>query len=160
MCSQGFGDASLPSDIGIGSSAELKECINDKADNMEAVCYYLGIGEKSLHKAAEGRAQIHADNLNLIATGDFSELRFKYRCTFTFKDFIDAMMFQISQSDRKFMAFSFASVNTMFINAKNQRTGVIERFSENLIELLVHDSFDGGFGDAELPGNVFIAYAA
>jgi hypothetical protein len=37
---------------------------------------------------------------------------------------------------------------------------MIECLFYNLVELLVHDPFDGGFGDAELAGNVFVAHSA
>jgi hypothetical protein len=69
------------------------------------------------------------------------------------------MMFQISQGYRKFMAFGFPAVNTVFINTQNQRARMVERLFQNLIELLMHNPFDGCFGDIKLPGNVFIAHA-
>ena len=69
-------------------------------------------------------------------------------------------MLQICQSDRKLMSFSFSSVDTMFINTQNQWARMIECFFENLIELPMHNPFNGGFGDSELPGNILIAHPA
>ena len=43
------------------------------------------------------------------------------------------MMFQISQGYRKFMAFGFPAVNTVFINTQNQRARMVERLFQTLI---------------------------
>ncbi len=49
-------ETSLPADRGSRFAAEIQESIYHQTDNMEAVCYDDGIGEKALHNAAELRA--------------------------------------------------------------------------------------------------------